>query len=379
MEIIEIAKALLEEYVLCNNCLGRQFALLSHGLTNYERGNVIKSLLVLEGSRLVLDREERGRRILESVALNGLSELAKQTLETRGFKYEEKKKTCHICNGTFESIEKISKSVAEKLSEYEYETFLIGVKISAEIEEKEDELRARFNIRWGESIRNEFSREIGKRISKIMAKTPNHEEPDIMAIVNPFTKQTSLEATSLYIAGSYKKLIRGIPQIRRLCNGCYGKGCLECGWTGKKPSESIEELITPKIKEEVRGVAAIFHAAGREGIDMMVLGSGRPFIVEIKKPKIRRINLQRIQKKINKESLGKIEVMYLRYSSKENVKKLKEKIPAVRVYRAIVEFKRDITDEELIQIKKGLDNKFIYQTIVRHSMKTRKKYLYEVK
>lgn len=377
--IVETAKGLLEVYVLCDNCLGRQFAMLSHGLTNHERGNAIKNILILEGSRLVIDGDKQGRRMLELVAVNGLSELAEETLEVRSVKGEKKNKACYICNGAFEYIDELTQKVAEKLLEYECETFLIGIRVPNEVEEKEDELRARFNIRWGESIRNEFSREVGKRVAEITKKTPDHDKPEMMVIVNPFTKQTSAEANPLYIAGRYKKLVRGIPQIRRLCSECNGKGCQECGWTGKQSSESIEELVTPRIREKTRGLGGVFHAAGREGIDVRVLGSGRPFIVEIKNPRIRKIDLQRVQEEINKEAKGKIEVVDLKFSSKENVKRLKEEDEAARVYRATVEFERKITDEELTRIKEGLDNKFINQTTSLQTMKTRKKYLYEVK
>jgi tRNA U54 and U55 pseudouridine synthase Pus10 len=54
-------------------------------------------------------------------------------------------------------------SVVRKLSEYEYDSFLVGIKANPDIENREDELRSRFEIRWGESIRNEYSREIGKK------------------------------------------------------------------------------------------------------------------------------------------------------------------------------------------------------------------------
>ena len=68
MEIIELARALLKRYSLCDYCLGRQFATLGHGLTNSERGKAIKLLLVLEGSRRFLAKEEAGEEILTLVA-----------------------------------------------------------------------------------------------------------------------------------------------------------------------------------------------------------------------------------------------------------------------------------------------------------------------
>ena len=148
---VEIAKALLENYALCDNCLGRQFAMLGHGLTNHERGNRIKTLLIIDGNRLFLEGDNIGQKILLSVYENGFSSIAKKTLDVVGLKTEEKRKTCYICKGLFDHVEDISREVVEKLLEYDYESFLIGVKIPIDIEEKEDDLRGRFNIRWGES------------------------------------------------------------------------------------------------------------------------------------------------------------------------------------------------------------------------------------
>ena len=55
--------------------------------------------------------------------------------------------------------------------------------------------------------------------------------------------------------------------------------------------ESVEELLSEPILEATNGWQAKFHGAGREDIDVLMLGSGRPFVLEIKEPKIRKINL----------------------------------------------------------------------------------------
>ncbi|MDQ1281077.1 MAG: tRNA pseudouridine synthase 10 [Thermoproteota archaeon] len=377
--IVDTAEELLGAYVLCDNCLGRQFAMLSHGFTNKARGEAIKNIMILEGSRLVDEGDRRGRKILGIVAVNGLSNLARETLKTHGIKSDKKSGICYVCSGTFEFIDEFAKNISEILSEYEYQTFLIGIKIPNEVEEREDELRARFNIRWGESIRNEFSREVGKKVAEITGRTPDHEKPETTVILNPFTKKASVESNPLYVEGRYKKLVRGLSQIRRICSECSGKGCQVCGWTGKQSSESIEELITLPIMKKTKGLGGVLHAAGREGLDVRVLGKGRRFIVEIKNPRVRNIDMQPVQNEINKEANGRIEVSDLKLSSREGVKRLKEEEGVARIYSATVEFARDVTDEELKRLKECLDNKFISQTACYQTMRTRKKYLYEVK
>ncbi len=90
METLKIAQTLLENRALCDYCLGRQFALLAHGLTNKERGGASKLLLIAEGHRLVLHGDESGKILLQTVAVNGFSDVGFQTLNALGLKIEEK-------------------------------------------------------------------------------------------------------------------------------------------------------------------------------------------------------------------------------------------------------------------------------------------------
>jgi tRNA pseudouridine synthase 10 len=383
LKILKIARALLESNVLCDHCLGRQFALLSHGQTNDSRGEIIKLLLVLEGHRLVLLGKEDGKKILQTVAVNGLSNVSVQTLRVLGLDVASSKNVCYLCEDNFVSLNDLAQEIIHKLSDYEYQTMLIGIKVPLNIEEKEDELRAKFRLNWGESIRNEFSREIGKRVLKVTGKIVDYKRPDILVLVNPFTNHVNLQINSLFIGGKYKKLIRGIPQARWLCRDCSGQGCVKCNWTGKRYTDSVEELIATPILEETFGSETKFHAAGREDIDARVLGFGRPFIVEMKNPKKRFLDLNKMEKKINNHAKTKVEVRGLVFVSKEDVRRLKIKGQVEKIYRAMVEFESEICNDELSRIEKGLSDKLISQmtpqrVLHRRADKMRKKYLYEV-
>ena len=59
-----------------------------------------------------------------------------------------------------------------------------------------------------------------------------------------------------------------------------------------------------------------FHGMGREDIDVRCLGSGRPFVLEIKGPRVRETDLEKLTEEINSESSGKVEVNSLRWSQK---------------------------------------------------------------
>ena len=67
-----------------------------------------------------------------------------------------------------------------------------------------------------------------------------------------------------------------------------------------------------------------FHGMGREDIDVRCLGSGRPFVLEIKGPRVRETDLEKLTDDINSKSSGKVEVNSLRWSQKREVSRVKE-------------------------------------------------------
>jgi tRNA pseudouridine synthase 10 len=366
MGVVEKATALLEQYPLCDHCLGRQFSMLGHGLTNGERGTAIKRLLVLEGSRLLLEKDEAGKTLLRQVAVNGFSELSFATLQALGFEVELGETSCYLCGNAFTRLDGLSEKVVERLSSYEFHSFLVGVRAGDRVEDREDELRARFKVRWGESIRSDFSREIGKRVVKATGKEVAFKRPDILVTVNPFTENISLKVNSLFVYGHYRKLVRGIPQAKWVCSQCGGSGCEKCQNTGKLYPESVEELISQPLLQATAGTDVKIHAAGREDIDARVLGSGRPFIIEVVNPVTRSVNLHLLEKEINSTSKGKIEVEQLKFSSKERVRKLKAGEGAEKVYRAKVEFEESISDEALSLLEETME-----ETMIRQKTPTR--------
>jgi len=385
LSVIENAYSLLSAKPLCDNCFGRQFALLGHGLTNRERGKAIKLALLFEGHKLASEGDAKGFAILETLANNGFSyDLVNQVLTSFGVEIKNKVEKCHLCNGKFEHLDELAVQVIEELSVYEYSSFLIGVRLPLKIEEKEDEIRAEFNVKWGENIRSEFSRELGKTISKLTSIEVDFRRPDILVIVNPYENQLKLHVNSIFIKGRYRKLIRGIPQSRWLCQGCQGRGCSHCDGTGKKYPESVEELISGPVLEATKGVSEKFHAAGREDIDARVLGEGRPFIIEVLKPKIRRPQLDMLQKEVNNHSLDKVEVSELAFSSKASVQTMKESGQSEKSYRALIEFDESVSEEKLKEIENTLNGAIIKQStplrvVHRRADRVREKHIYRLK
>jgi tRNA pseudouridine synthase 10 len=128
----------------------------------------------------------------------------------------------------------------------------------------------------------------------------------------------------------------------------------------------VEELISQPLLQATAGTDVKIHAAGREDIDARVLGSGRPFIIEVVNPVTRSVNLHLLEKEINSTSKGKIEVEPLEFTSKERVRKLKAGEGAEKVYRAKVEFEESISDEVLSRLEETME-----ETVIRQKTPTR--------
>ncbi|HIE18733.1 TPA: tRNA pseudouridine(54/55) synthase Pus10 [Candidatus Bathyarchaeota archaeon] len=383
MDILEMAQRMIEENPLCDNCLGRQFAFLGYGMENRERGQAIKILLTMKGHKLALLQKPEGFALLRALAENGGFRIALNVLRKLGQTSEERR-GCFLCGNRFDDLSPLVEKAVDMLREYEYDTFLVGVRIPSEIEEREDELRAKFRIEHGESMRNEFSRVIGKMLLEVTGKKVDYMKPQIVVLFNPFTEEIELQVNSLFIMGRYRKLVRGIPQSKWFCRRCRGRGCPSCNWTGKMYPESVEELIAKPILEMTLGEGSSFHGAGREDIDARMLGMGRPFVMEIKKPRKRRLDLSELEHMINERAKGKIGVLGLKYVDREAVVKIKDMESTQKTYQVTVEFEREIRDEEIEKLRNALTDITVLQqtptrVLHRRADLTREKHIYETK
>jgi tRNA pseudouridine synthase 10 len=227
-----------------------------------------------------------------------------------------------------------------------------------------------------------LSREIGKQIALITGKEASFTRPDILITVNPFTNEFWITAHSLLIAGRYRKFHRGIPQAKWVCSKCQGAGCETCQGLGKFYPDSIEELIARPLLVASDGSDVKIHAAGREDIDVRVLGSGRPFIIEVLHPIKRNIDLSILQQEINTQAEGKIEVEALQFTSKKAVKRLKSHSGNAKVYRSIIELTSPISNDELAHLTSIRDLEIQQHTPTRvqhrRALRLRRKKIYQM-
>jgi tRNA pseudouridine synthase 10 len=381
VNLLKMAQEMLEAHPLCDHCLGRQFALLGYGLSDKKRGETLKLLLTMKNHQLALSGEQSGFSNLRILVAHGSFEMAAEILKNMR-KRSRKKTECFLCQGLFNSVDILVQNALEALEAYDYETFLVGIELPNTVEEREDEFKARFEVGHSESMKNEFSREIGKKIALAANKLADYKKPDVVVLIRPLTGEVIIQSNPLYVRGEYKKLVRDIPQSKWFCRSCRGEGCPKCNGTGKMYAQSVEEIISGPLLKQTEGDDVAFHAAGREDVDARMLGTGRPFIMEIKRPKKRFIDLQNITETINEQARDKVEVLNLCFATKGDIKRLKKGEGSTKVYKVFIVFDRDVTDEALADAAKKLSKAVIYQqtplrVLHRRADLVREKYIYE--
>ena len=312
----ELAKQIINETdgKICKNCLGRKLSKTIEGSNNIERADKVAKELGID---------------LDDV-------------------------DCVVCDNLFDKLDDgMYKKIDDKINKLgiEFETFLVGSKISKDIQKRDEELSEKFNLNV-ETIKKEVNRLIGLGIWKIYDKEAEFESQDIVFNIDLVGEpKVRIQINPLYIEGRYNKLKRGIPQTKWPCTKCKGRGCEECNYTGKQYPESVEELISEHFLKLTKGREAKFHGAGREDIDVLMLGSGRPFVLEIKEPKIRKIDLPLIEEKINKINEGKTSYHNLHVCERKRKAEIKQSSPdTYKVYNALVKCDDVIDIDKLEQI-----------------------------
>ena len=386
MDVLKKAFEILSKYPLCDHCLGRQFALLGYSMENNIRGQSLKVSLTLQANDLSAEKNAEGIKHLKVLASNGFSREAQETLKHLKKRLPKKDDAikCSLCEGKFKIVDSLTQKAIAAITDYEFTTFLVGIELPLKVEEREDEFKAAVNVGYGESMKHEFGRLLGKAVAKRTGKEADYLKPDLVVVFNPFLEKVRLQVNPLFVSGRYRKLIRTIPQSKWFCSDCRGRGCEKCSGTGKLYPESVEELSSKALLETTQGAEAFLHASGREDIDARMLGSGRPFVIEVSNPKKRFVDLKQIEIQINAGAVGKVEVSGLRFATKDVVRRLKKGENAQKEYALLAEFENELSDQDLHMIEEKLSGVCIKQqtplrVLHRRADLIREKYIYQVK
>ncbi|GAB7094399.1 tRNA pseudouridine(54/55) synthase Pus10 [Halolamina litorea] len=357
MSVLEDARAVDAVGGVCDACLGRVFADRSFGLTNRERGRALRTTIGLEDDEPPASVEPAD---------------------------------CWVCEGHCGAFDAWAERAAEAVEGVEFGTYQVGTRPPALIEENERMLRedAGLDADAGEPFKSEFNREVGKRVGRLTGTEVDFERPDVQFLLDLGDDEVEAKVNSAFVYGRYRKLVRDIPQTKWPCSACKGSGrqgrepCEECDGLGYRYPESVEQLTAPVVEDVMDGVGATFHGAGREDVDALMLGTGRPFVIEIEEPRRRTVDTDRLQSDINAFAEGKVEVEGLRLATHDMVERVKRHDASKR-YSAQVAFEEAVDAEAFAEALAELDGTTIEQETPnrvdhRRASKVRTRDVYEI-
>lgn len=177
----------------------------------------------------------------------------------------------------------------------------------------------------------------------------------------------------IYIAGRYNKYSRCLPQTPWMVDGV------------KKVESSVQELICEELCRLTGSTDYTFFASGREDVDVRMLGTGRPFAVEINNPRnvcLCQEDIDRAQELVNK-STQLVAIQRLTEVSKEETSLLKEgEAEKSKQYCALVWSETEVTAQELECLERIKDLKIAQKTPIRvlhrRSLATRERTVYSM-
>ncbi|PIA32892.1 hypothetical protein AQUCO_04300078v1 [Aquilegia coerulea] len=162
--------------------------------------------------------------------------------------------------------------------------------------------------------------------------------------------------TPVYIGGRYLKYSRNVSQTRWIIDD------------ERKGEASVEEIIGNTVLPLSQGDSYKFHAAGREDIDVRMLGSGRPFLLEVQNARRDplKVSMEEIEEKINNSEVKLVRVRNVKVVGIEGWNLMREgETEKQKQYAALVWISRPLEDEDLKTISSVKDMQISQRTPVR--------------
>ncbi len=288
---------------------------------------------------------------------------------SRKFQQKEDNEKCSICDNLLLHEDKIYQLIYNKVHRLniEFNTFYVACQVNNdELKKAEKEIHKIVNYQGNNGLKKQLRKDISHMIEEKMHKHIDYKNPEVIINIKirkkafphtPYDEIKNLTAfidtNPLFIEGKYRKLERGIPQTKWPCTECKGKGCASCNFTGQQYQITVEGLIGKHLLPMAKGKDIKFHGSGREDIDVLMLGEGRPFVIEVKHPFKRNIDLKLLRRVVNSHCDGKIEINDLKFVDNNRRASIKKSsTESYKIYSAIAEFKHGLTSNDIKNIEK---------------------------
>lgn len=305
-----------------------------------------------------------GRRLVGAAGLEAQTQAARAEREGIG-RPEVPPAMCSVCEGSFEEHAAWEQVALAALAGREFTTFQVGTRFPLACEQREKEAATGRGQEVGESVRTEANRLLARHIVEATGATTDAEgRPDVVVHVDTRFWTGHARGNSVFVAGRYTKHRRDLPQTHWPCKTCEGRGCYACDDSGVMYASSVEDVIAGVLVPAFEAEGASFHGAGREDIDALMLGSGRPFVLELHDPKRRTADetlLTALAARVNEQTgQSGVGVQGLRLTRKEEVAALKAG-EYDKAYLAHCECEGDVTGSEVAAAAAALSGQTLEQ------------------
>ncbi|CDY29531.1 BnaA06g14390D [Brassica napus] len=203
---------------------------------------------------------------------------------------------------------------------------------------------------------SETTRERKKRKTDEENGSTSMSENSFEKVYEPCILSIHCNKMPIFFSGRYFKYSRNVSQTRWIIDD------------ERMGEASVEELIGGNILPACLGDSYKFHAAGREDIDVRMLGSGRPFLIEVQNSRKcpSQQSLTEIEEKINKSEKKLVGVKDLKFIGSQCWAMMREgEAEKQKQYAAIVWIARPVEEKDIDSISSLKELKILQKTPVR--------------
>lgn len=151
-------------------------------------------------------------------------------------------------------------------------------------------------------FKSAIKRHVGVALS--MAWPERHvefERPELLLTYDVRKGQVACTISPIFLYSRYQKRFANLPQTPANwpCDACARAGCEACGQTGLKYSRSLQDYLGELAREAFAASEIKLHGMGREDVDVRCLGEGRPFVLELRSPRVRTPDLEALREALD--------------------------------------------------------------------------------
>ncbi|MEM2137759.1 MAG: tRNA pseudouridine(54/55) synthase Pus10 [Candidatus Anstonellaceae archaeon] len=214
-------------------------------------------------------------------------------------------KSCFVCQGMLSSLQNLVQQALAAAQNLEWQTFSVSSSFPKSVFVREQRIADYLPPENFSSIKNSANAQLISQLSALSGKKNSQRFADIVFEIDFANGKANARALPIYIFGHYLKLSREVCQSRWHCPNCGGTGllrlpkssgkdCGECKGSGMN-YPSVEDELGKVLTPAFGASGCSLHASGREDVDVRALGTGRPFVLELKNPKKRSADMRKLE------------------------------------------------------------------------------------